>query len=99
MTNNTNSSPSPGGKSGAVWVFYRNEAGEWVAEKGKIKVIAKDIESLFYGVVLIKFMPLCVEHYEEDYDEGDLPIECYEIEEKVDELIDAGRLCFEGFVW
>ena len=69
----------------------------FVAQRGKVRILAKDLEALAVGIEYIQMILSleCMEKYQDDYDEGDFKVECYEIEEEVEELEKDGRLIVE----
>ena len=84
------------------WKIYSETVnGEeyFVAQRGKVRLLAKDLEALAVGIEYIQMILSleCVEEYQDDYDEGDLEklSDCYEIEEEVEELEKDGRLIVE----
>ena len=82
------------------WKIYSETVnGEeyFVAQRGKVRLLAKDLEALAVGIEYIQMILSleCVEEYQDDYDEGDFKVECYEIEEEVEQLEESGRLIVE----
>lgn len=69
----------------------------FVAQRGKLRILAKDLEALATGIEYIQMILSleCMEKYQDDYDEGDFKVECYEIEEEVEQLEKEGRLIVE----
>ena len=78
------------------WKIY-SEGEYFVAQRGKIRVLAKDLEALAVGMEYMQMVLSleCIEKYQDDYDEGDFNVECYEIEEEVEQLEREGRLIVE----
>lgn len=78
------------------WKIY-SEGEYFVAQRGKIRILARDLEALITGIEYIQMVLSfeCIEKYQDDYDEGDFNVECYEIEEEVEELEREGRLIVE----